>query len=352
MTNLTISQDNKTELETGTMPSECRHLHLSSSPHLRNSQTIPNIMKNVIIGLIPASLAAIIIFRFDALILICLSITTAVLTEWAVCLIRKSPNTLKDYSAIVTGLLFALTLPPLTPWWMVVLGSAFAIGIVKMVFGGLGKNYLNPALAGCALLMILFPTIMNASWKIPAWGTISGTDSLSSATPLANLKEIIQGGTIDSFDFPNNILHLFIGNVGGSLGVSGFALLLGTLWLLYKKIIGIKIPLSYLLTFFILCWIFNGTGELFTTTAFLIPAFHLLAGGLILGAFFMANDKVTSPITSTGKVIFGIGCGLLTFIFRKYTNLSEGVCFSILIMNLFVPILEKYTKPRVFKKAN
>jgi electron transport complex protein RnfD len=193
---------------------------------------------------------------------------------------------------------------------------------------------------------------MNTSWKIPAWGTISGLDSLSSATPLANLKEVIQEGSIESFDFPNNILHLFIGNVGGSLGVSGFALLLGALWLLYRKIIGIKISLSYLLTFFILCWIFNGTGELFTSTAFFIPTFQLLTGGLILGAFFMANDTVTSPITSTGKIIFGIGCGFLTFIFRKYSNLSEGVCFSILIMNLFVPILEKYTKPRIFKKAN
>ncbi len=348
MTKTLLSNDTKREsyTEENFAPAD-QLFHISSSPHLRHTQTVPMMMKNVIIGLLPATLAAILIFRVQAIMIISISIVTALITEWLFCLLLKRASSVTDFSAIVTSLLFALCLPPNIPWWMAVIGSVFAISIVKMLFGGLGSNFVNPALAARAFLMISFPAALFTNWKTPAWGTISGIDSLSTATPLAHFRSVLQNGTVDTSYLQSSILHLFIGNVGGSLGeTSVFALLLGAMWLWHKKIISFKIPLSFIGSFFLLFWAFNGTGEFFTTNALLIPVFQIMAGGLMLGALFMANDTVTSPITPLGKILFGFGCGILTFVFRKYTIFSEGLCFAILLMNLFVPILENYTKPK------
>lgn len=354
MTKSLLSNEIKRESDTeGNFASADHLFHLSSSPHLRHTQTVPMTMKNVIIGLLPATLAAILIFRIEAIMLISISVITALITEWLYCLLSKRGSSLTDFSAVVTSLLFALSLPPYIPWWMAVIGSVFAISIVKMLFGGLGSNFVNPALAARAFLMISFPAAMFTSWKTPAWGTISGVDSLSTATPLAYFRNVLQSGTVDTSYLQSSILHLFIGNVGGSIGeTSAFALLIGALWLWYKKIISLKIPLSFVGSFFLLVWTFNGTGEFFTINALLIPVFQIMAGGLMLGALFMANDTVTSPITPLGKILFGLGCGILTFVFRKYLIFSDGLCYAILLMNLSVPILEHYTKPkRSIKRA-
>jgi electron transport complex protein RnfD len=274
-------------------------------------------------------------------------------TEWFFCKLAKRSFSLNDYSAIVTGLLLALSLPPSVPWWIAIVGSFFAIFITKMLFGGLGCNFVNPALAGRVFLSLCFPVTMISSWKTPSLGTISGVDAVSSATPLAYLKEIMQSGSLDTTYLQNTILHLFIGNVGGSLGeTSVIALLIGASWLWYKKIVGFKISFTYICSFFLLAWFFNGTGYYFSTNAILIPIFQIFAGGLMLGALFMANDTVTSPITPLGKIIFGLGCGILTFCFRHYTFFAEGVGFAILIMNVFTPIIEKYTKPKAYGKMN
>lgn len=306
--------------------------HLSSSPHLRHTLTVPMMMMNVIIGLLPATIAAILIFRFEAIMLISVSIVTALVTEWLFCLLLKRASSLTDFSAVVTSLLFALSLPPYIPWWMAVIGSVFAISIVKMIFGGLGSNFVNPALAARSFLMISFPAAMFTNWKTPAWGTISGIDSLSTATPLVYFRDVLQNGTIDTSYLQSSILHLFIGNVGGSIGeTSVFALLLGAIWLWYKKIIGFKIPLSFIGSTFVLFWAFNGTGNFFTTNALLIPVFQIMAGGLMLGALFMANDTVTSPITPLGKILFGFGCGILTFVFRKYIAFRKGSVLQFLL---------------------
>jgi Na+-translocating ferredoxin:NAD+ oxidoreductase subunit D len=353
MTKALLSQDIRTGTFHEKSVADNHLLHLSSSPHLRHSHTVPYIMKQVIFALIPAVITSVLLFQVEAIVLICLSIATAMSTEWLFCKFLKRPSTLNDYSAIVTGLLLGLSLPPLVPWWIAIAGSFFSICVAKMIFGGLGANFVNPALAGRAFLTICFPITMISSWKTPSWGTISGVDAISSATPLAYLKELMQSGSVDTTYLQNTILHLIIGNVGGSLGeTSVVALLIGAGWLLYKKIIGFKISFAFVSSFFIIAWFFNGTGYFFSTEALLIPVFQIFAGGLMLGALFMANDSVTSPITQLGKIIFGIGCGLLTFCFRNYTIFAEGVAFAILTMNIFSPLLEKYTKPKVYGKMD
>jgi Na+-translocating ferredoxin:NAD+ oxidoreductase subunit D len=348
-----ISQEIKTGFSHEKAVADNHLLHLSSSPHFRHFHSVPYIMKHVIIALIPATITSVLLFQVEAIVLICLSISTAMGSEWLFCKATKRPSTLNDYSAIVTGLLLALTLPPLVPWWIAILGSFFAILVTKMLFGGLGCNFVNPALAGRVFLSLCFPMTMISNWKTPSWGTISGVDAISSATPLAYLKEMMQSGSLDTAYLQNTILHLFIGNVGGSLGETSIvALLIGAGWLWYKKIIGFKISFIFVSSFFILTWFFNGTGYYFSTNAILIPLFQIFAGGLMLGALFMANDSVTSPITPLGKIIFGLGCGLLTFCFRHYTTFAEGVGFAILIMNICTPLIEKYTKPNAYGKMD
>jgi electron transport complex protein RnfD len=249
---------------------------------------------------------------------------------------------------VITGILLAFNLSPSLPWWMVVLGSAFSIAVAKMAFGGLGSNFINPALAGRAFLMACYPAEMT-SWIAPKLGTISGINGITSATPLANIKSAMANGTFQALDFQDAIINLFTGNIGGCIGeTSAIAILIGAVILLYKHIIGFTIPVSFIGTVFLLFWLFNGSGQLFTSGAIIVPFYHILSGGLFLGAFFMATDMVTSPITRKGKLFFGIGCGLLTFTIRKFGGYPEGVSYSILIMNLLVPHIERYTRPKIY----
>jgi electron transport complex protein RnfD len=242
---------------------------------------------------------------------------------------------------------------------MVVLGSAFSIGIAKMAFGGLGCNFINPALAGRAFLMASYPAAMT-TFIAPKFGSSDGLsaitsssssimDAISSATPLANFKQAMANGSFQALDFQDALHNLFIGNVAGCLGeTSTLALLIGAIILWYKRIIGFRTPIIYIGVVFILYWLFNGSGEYFTSSAIIIPFYQILSGGLFLGAIFMATDMVTSPITPKGKIFFALGCGLLTFVIRKFGGYPEGVSYSILLMNLFVPLIERYTRPKIY----
>ncbi|TDX49024.1 RnfABCDGE type electron transport complex subunit D [Orenia marismortui] len=293
-------------------------LRVSSGPHIRSKESISNIMYSVVLALLPATLAAVYYFGIQALILIITCSVTAIITEWCFQKARGIPATIIDGSALLTGLLLALTLPPQLPIWMAILGSIIAIALGKQVFGGLGYNFFNPALVGRAFLLASFPVAMT-TWKM--------VDVTSSATPLGGDPNMIA------------IKDLFLGRVAGSLGeTSAAAIILGGLYLLYKGYIDWRIPVGYLGTVALLTT-FVGKGG---------PIFHLLAGGLMLGAFFMATDMVTTPVTKKGRWIFGIGCGILLVIIRVYGGLPEGVLYSILLMNMFVPIIDKYTLPRAF----
>ena len=299
----------------------------SSSPHIRSNETISRIMLDVIIALLPATLASVYFFRFSAIKLILLAVISAVVTEVVFQKAMKRPVTINDYSAVVTGLLLAFNIPASAPWWIPVIGSIFAIGIVKQLFGGLGFNFMNPALAARAMLLASWPVLMT-NWVTP------GADAVSTATPLAILKGEAEGSLPPLSD-------LLIGNIGGSLGeTSALLLIVGGLYLLYRKIITWRIPASYIGTVFVLNLVF-GVG-------FNDSIYHLLAGGLMLGAFFMATDYSSSPVTPRGQLIFGIGIGLITVVIRLWGGYPEGVSYSILLMNLVAPLIDKYTSPKVF----
>lgn len=299
----------------------------SSSPHLRSEETINRIMLDVLIALLPATLAGIYFFRFNALKHIVLAVLTAVVTEAIIQKLLKKPSTISDLSAAVTGLLIAFNIPASAPWWISVIGSMFAIAIVKQAFGGLGENFMNPALAARAMLLASWPVIMT-SWVTP------GADAISTSTPLAILKgeaEMAMPGLWD----------LFIGNIGGCIGeTSALALIIGGIYLLYRGVINWRIPFTYIGTVAIMTLIFGGGFEEMTL--------HMFAGGLMLGAFYMATDYSSTPITPKGHIIFGIGCGLITSVIRLYGGYPEGVSYSILLMNVAAPIIDKYTSPKVF----
>lgn len=297
------------------------NLVVSSSPHIRSEETVQRIMLDVIIALLPATAASVYFFGMRALAITLVSVAAAVAAEAAIQKIRNRPVTINDGSAVITGLLLALTLSPAMPLWMVAVGAVAAIGIGKQVYGGLGSNPFNPALVGRAFLVVTFPVHMT-TW-------INPIDGVTSATPLGLLK---MEGTATGYT------ELFIGNVGGSLGeTSALLLILGGLYLLYRGIIDWRIPAFYL-----------GTVAVMTAVLGQDPVFHLLAGGLMLGAFFMATDMVTTPVTRTGKIIFGIGAGILVVLIRLYGGYPEGVLFSILLMNTFTPIIDKYTRPKIY----
>ncbi len=297
------------------------NLVVSSSPHIRSEETVQRIMLDVIIALLPATAASVYFFGFRALAITLVSIAASVAAEAAIQKIRNKPVTVSDGSAVITGLLLALTLSPAMPLWMVAVGAVVAIGIGKQVYGGLGSNPFNPALVGRAFLVVSFPVHMT-TWVNPV-------DGVTSATPLGMLK--MEGAA-------TGYMELFIGNVGGSLGeTSALLLLIGGLYLLYRGIIDWRIPVFYL-----------GTVAAMTFVLGADPMFHLLAGGLMLGAFFMATDMVTTPVTKAGKIVFGVGAGVLVVIIRLYGGYPEGVLFSILLMNTFTPIIEKYTRPKIY----
>lgn len=307
-------------------------LSMSSSPHIRSDASTSKIMLDVLIALLPASLAGVYFFGLDAALTIIVCVVSSVAFEYLARRILKRSNTLSDLSAAVTGLLLALNLPPAIPKWMAVVGSFFAIVVIKQLFGGIGQNFINPALGARVILLVAYGTKMT-QWTAPRG--FSGTDAIASATPLGVLKE---GGELPGY------LDMFLGNVGGSLGeTSALALIIGGLYLLIRKVISWEIPVIYIGTVALLSWILGPAG--FMTGD---PLFHVLAGGLMIGAIFMATDYTTSPMTRKGSVIFAFGCGLLTIIFRLYTNMPEGVSYAILLMNTAVPLIDRHTKPKRF----
>ena len=298
--------------------------NVSSSPHVRGRMDTQKIMLCVLISLMPATLFGIYNFGYKALILILVTIASCVLSEWLFNLIVKKDNTITDLSAVVTGLLLALNLSHTLPWWQAVIGGVFAIVVVKCLFGGLGQNFMNPALGARVFLVISFASQM----------TSFTYDGITEATPLALLKD---GQSVEP-------LKMLLGTEAGTIGeTSVVCLLIGAIFLILMGIIDIRIPGAYILTFALFIMLFGGHG--FDVT-FLIE--HLCGGGLILGAFFMATDYVTSPITPLGKIIFGILLGILTGIFRIFGSSAEGVSYAIIIGNLVVPLIEKITIPRAF----
>ncbi|OQX56414.1 MAG: electron transporter RnfD [Candidatus Cloacimonas sp. 4484_209] len=305
-------------------------LIVSVSPHQKERLNTPKIMRGVIYALIPTVIASIYYFKLRAFLLIIVCIAGTILTEAVFQKLRKKPVTIYDGSALLTGLLLALVLPPAIPLWAGFLGAVMAIVLGKQLFGGLGQNIFNPALIGRAFLMAAFP-VMLTHWIKP--GTF---DVISTATPLAMMK----------FDHKvTSTLFLLLGNTGGSLGeTSAIALIIGAIFLLIKKYMDWRIPLSYIGTVFVLSSILH----LIKPVSYASPLFHLFAGGLMIGALFMATDPVTTPITKKGRYIFGIGAGLLVIIIRNWGGLPEGVMYSILLMNAFTPLINRYTTPVQF----
>lgn len=305
-----------------------RKLIVTSSPHIRSNEATDKTMRDVVIALIPATLAGMYYFGFRTLIVVLLSIAAAMATEAIIQNMRKQSITIMDYSAALTGLLLALNMPPEIPFWMPVVGSIFAIAIAKQAFGGLGHNFINPALAARVFLIASWPVEMT-TWKFPV-------DAITEATPLA----LIKGGSV----LPESvsIFNLFIGKVGGCIGeVSALALIIGGIYLVYRGVISPRIPLIYMGTVAVFTLVYSGFD-------FNFMIFHLLAGGLVLGAIFMATDYVSSPMTAKGQIIYAIGCGLITVIIRLYGGYPEGVSFSILFMNVVTPLIDKYVKSNVF----
>ena len=307
---------------------------VSSAPHLRSKDSINSIMQDVFIALIPASFMGVYFFGLRAILIIALSVIASVFAEYLYQIVTKQKITITDCSAAVTGLLLALNLPVSSPFWLPIVGSFFAIIIVKQLFGGLGQNFMNPALAARAFLLASYPSQMT-NFSEPV-RDIFATDIVSSATPLALLK---QGSTIPT---QSDYINAFIGNISGCIGeTSVLALLLGGFYLIHKKIISWRIPFTYIGTTFVLTLIFSRNGLYF-------PFYELMTGGLVLGAFFMATDYSSSPISPKGQIIFSIGCALLTVLIRIYGGYPEGVSYSILLMSLTVPLIDKFTKPKIF----
>lgn len=302
-------------------------LIVSSSPHIGVKTKTRNIMLDVIIALIPALIASVVMFGPRTIVVICATVAASVLAEYVCRKVMKRNNTVGDLSAIVTGLLLAFNLPSGIPIWMAVLGGVIAIVVVKQMFGGLGQNFVNPALAARIILMVSFPTAMT-TWLAPmSWNA----DAVTTATPLA----LIAGGTTDSLP---SYLDMFLGNRGGCLGETCvLALLIGGIYLIARKVISPIIPVVYI-----------AVVAIFSAVLGQDPLMQILSGGLFLGAFFMATDYVTSPLTNKGKVIYAIGCGLLTVMIRTFGSLPEGVSFSIIIMNILTPHIEKLTTPKAF----
>ncbi len=330
-------------------------LIVSAAPHLRTADSVEKIMYSVVLALLPALAGAVYYFGWQALWITGIAVATAVITEAAIQKCRKVPITALDGSAIVTGILLAFNVPPGVPWWIPVIGTVFAIALGKHVFGGLGLNPMNPALLGRAFLMASWPVLMTTGWSAPTGGTTSGVAAVTSATPLMAVKEAMRNlalginveqsqALVDSASTAKVYWSLFAGSVGGCIGeTSALLLLIGAAYLFYKKYINYRIPLSFIGTVAILGWIFGGEGYFNGDWLF-----HVLAGGLVLGAFFMATDMVTSPSSPLGQWIFGFGCGLLTIVIRLVGGYPEGVSYSILIMNIVTPLLDRYTKPKVF----
>ena len=312
----------------------------SSSPHIRSAENTRSIMLDVIIAMLPALFWAIYNFGFKALLSVVVSVVACLFWEWLYRKLLKKPQSIGDLSAVVTGMLLAFVCPPELPWWALVIGAFFSIVVVKQLYGGIGCNFLNPALAGRAILLASYATAMT-TWTLPT----SKLDTVvSTATPLAIMKE----GTVEKFtELTTNysVADMFIGRVGGSLGeVSALALLLGGAWLLIRKVISWHTPVAFIGTVAILTLISAPAG--IDNVQYML--YNVFGGGLMLGAIFMATDYATSPVTKPGQLIFGIGCGLITCFIRRFGSYPEGVCYSILIMNCTTWLLDKYIRPTIY----
>lgn len=301
--------------------------YVSPSPHLRSGISTTKIMGNVLVALIPAVIASVVIFGWKSLLVITVCTATAVLAEYICRKVMKRNDTIGDLSAVVTGVLLALNLPVNINLFIAAFGSIVAIVVVKQMFGGIGENFVNPALAARIVLLVSFPVQMT-TWPKAFYYLQDTADAVTSATPLANNANGISTSYLD----------LFLGTTGGCLGETcALALLLGGIYLVARRIIHPAIPVCFIGTVFVLSWVLGQD-----------PLFHILSGGVLLGAIFMATDYTTSPMTTAGKVIFGIGCGIITVLIRLYANLPEGVSFSIILMNILVPHIERLTMPKPF----
>lgn len=309
---------------------------VSSSPHIQTGTTVSQIMRDVIIALLPATFAGIYFFGIPAAINVVVGIVGAVTAEYLAQKLLKKPITISDLSAVVTGLLLAMNVPPTLPWWITLIGSFFAIVVAKQLFGGIGHNFINPALAARAVLL--------ASWPVPmtTW-TAPGADAVSTATPLAIIKMGSEvSANISNGHAPVQLFDLLIGRTGGCIGeTSAILLLLGGLYLIYRGVITYHVPLTYLLTVAVLTFIFSGMQAS-------MALYNLLSGGLFLGAFFMATDYASSPVNTKAQVVYAIGCGFLTSVIRYYGGYPEGVSYSILLMNVATPLLDKFIVPKKF----
>ncbi len=324
-------------------------LKVSTNPHIQTNRDTKSLMLDVVIALMPAAIAAVLFFGVDALRVILTSVAACVMFEYLACRYwLKCGNTTCDYSAIITGLLLAYNLPSTMPCWMILIGAFVAIIITKICFGGLGCNIFNPALAGRVFLFISFPVQMTV-WPKPYFLQMFSPDGETGATTLRMIKSIGKAGETSQSMYLLNDLpeywEMFLGNTGGCIGeVSALAILLGLAFMLYRKVISWHIPVYYIGTVVLL------TSLLYWLTGNVryLPLAHLLSGGLMLGAVFMATDYTTSPMTIKGRIIFAIMCGILTVIIRAFSAYPEGVSFAILIMNAFVPLIDKYAVQRYF----
>ncbi|MBU1261237.1 MAG: RnfABCDGE type electron transport complex subunit D [Planctomycetes bacterium] len=330
-----------------------QNIIVSPSPHIYKRHSTQSVMLDVIIGLVPAMIAAVIFFRTKAVVLTLVCVASCCLTEWLCNLLRKKPNSLGDLSAVITGMILAFSVPPTLPYWAMIIGSVFAIAIGKMVFGGLGANIFNPAMAGRCFLTACFGTMMT-TWTVPATidpnmpqvGTVSQVPTvITQATPLALIKEVIKNKSAEQDEkiaaIKGIFKNMFIGSTGGCLGeTSSLALLIGGVYLLIRKTISWIIPTAVLGSAFICAFIACELDPQHSVA----PWIHLASGGLLICAFFIATDPVTAPLTKKGMWIFGAGVGALTMLIRLVGEYPEGVMFAILLMNSVTPLIDRFTK--------
>lgn len=328
-----------------------RKLIVSPAPHVHGDESTRKIMKDVLIALAPSMLVAVYFYGLSAIKLLLVAVIACMGVEFLIQkYLMRTKVTVTDLSAAVTGVLLALNLPPTAPWWVIVIGSVVAIGVAKMTFGGLGHNIFNPALVGRVFLLISFPVIMT-DWTVPASWFRPGVDAVTGATPLALIKEgLAQGQTVEQILSANPDLsygQMLFARAGGSAGeASALAIILGFVYLLIRRVIRPHIPVTIVLTIAVMTGIF----WLIDPSQYTDPLFNILTGGVLLGSVFMATDYVTSPMTTKGMVIYGVGIGIITVLIRFFGSYPEGVSFAILIMNSIVPLLNKYIKPARFGK--
>ena len=325
-------------------------LLVSPSPHIHSKTSTRSLMLDVVIALLPSVLVTVLLYGWSAVAILASSVVFCVLLEYLITrYLLKKPSTIGDMSAVVTGIILALNLPPTAPWWVAMIGAIVAIGVTKMTFGGLGQNVFNPAITGRVFLLISFPAIMT-TWG-GAKGFIGGADAVSGATPLGIVKEgLMQGQTLqqifDLHDF--SYAQMLFVNIGGSAGeISAIAIIIGFIYLLARKVIRPYITLSILVT----VAVFSGIFWLIDPSQYTDPLFNLLTGGVLLGSVFMATDYVTSPMSDKGGIIFGVGIGIITMLIRYFGSYPEGMSFAILIMNSTVPLINKFCKQKKFGRA-